>query len=215
MVQEAEAEQVKFQEALANPSLVGRVLHNNIMYQDPKDGPSVLAVNSSILAGEIEYRKQFLLKQEGKQSDFTEAFQHLRNAVQRDLTLKYDEPWGQMQPTRHILGALLFEQGEIAEAEAVYREDIKMWKDNLWGLLGLKLCLQKRFEEDVANQELNDELEQVSALFDERSIRADILPAKTCFCAQNAIASRKQPSALTSTKGKIEGKIKSSCCGGP
>ena len=49
-----------------------------------------------------------------------------------------------MQPVRHILGALLFEQGEIEEAEAVYRADIKLWKDNMWGLLGLKLCLEAR-----------------------------------------------------------------------
>ena len=28
---------------------------------------------------------------------------------------------GQMQPVRHILGALLFEQGHIEEAEEVYR----------------------------------------------------------------------------------------------
>ena len=44
-----------------------------------------------------------------------------------------------MQPVRHILGALLLEQGELDEAEEVYRADIELWKDNMWGLLGLKL----------------------------------------------------------------------------
>ena len=29
-----------------------------------------------------------------------------------------------MQPVRHALGALLLEQGRVAEAEAVYREDL-------------------------------------------------------------------------------------------
>merc|ERR1711865_1214952 len=29
------------------------------------------------------------------------------------------EPWGQMQPVRHILGALKLEQGEVDEAEAL------------------------------------------------------------------------------------------------
>ena len=71
--------------------------------------------------------------------DFTAAFDHLRRGVNLSLNLAYNEPWGQMQPVRHILGALLFEQGEIEEAEAVYRADIKLWKDNMWGLLGLKL----------------------------------------------------------------------------
>jgi len=77
-----------------------------------------------------------------------------------------------MQPVRHILGALLFEQGEIEEAEAVYREDIKLWKDNMWGLLGLKLCLEARGDAP-------EELAQVTALFEERSSRADMVPSVT------------------------------------
>ena len=32
------------------------------------------------------------------------------------------------------------------------------------------------------------ELAEVTRLFEERSARADIKPAKTCFCAQDAIA---------------------------
>ncbi|MFL2949056.1 MAG: hypothetical protein ACJZ63_03355, partial [Candidatus Poseidoniaceae archaeon] len=76
-----------------------------------------------------------------------------------------------------ILGALLFEQGHIEEAEAVYREDIKLWKDNMWGLLGLKLCLEARGDAP-------EELAQVTALFEERSSRADMVPSVTCFCAQ-------------------------------
>ena len=85
-----------------------------------------------------------------------------------------------MQPVRHVLGALLLEQGEVAEAEAVYRADIKFWKDNMWGLLGLKLCLE-------AKGDAADELKSVSDLYAERSKRADIVPAKTCFCAQNSV----------------------------
>ena len=34
------------------------------------------------------------------------------------------------------------EQGHPEEAEEVYRADIELWKDNMWGLLGLKLCLR-------------------------------------------------------------------------
>ena len=98
----------------------------------------------AVLDGEIEYRRQFLAKARGEASDFTAAFDHLRRGVDLSLNLAYNEPWGQMQPVRHILGALLHEQGEIEEAEAVYRADIKLWKDNMWGLLGLKLCLEAR-----------------------------------------------------------------------
>ena len=84
-----------------------------------------------------------------------------------------------MQPVRHILGALLLEQGEVEEAEAVYRADIDLWKDNMWGLLGLKLCLEARGD-------TSGELEKVTSQFEERSSRADIIPAKTCFCAQDS-----------------------------
>jgi tetratricopeptide (TPR) repeat protein len=180
MVAEAEAEQVLFDEALKNPALAGRVLHNNLMYQDPSDGPCILLVNAAVLAGEIEYRKQFQAKARGEASDFTVAFDHLRRGVDLSLNLAYNEPWGQMQPVRHILGALLHEQGEIEEAEAVYRADIKLWKDNMWGLLGLKLCLEARGDAP-------EELAEVTALFNERSSRADIVPAKTCFCAQDSL----------------------------
>jgi tetratricopeptide (TPR) repeat protein len=180
MVPEAEAEQLLFKEALQNPALAGRVLHNNLMYQDPSDGPCILLVNDAILDGEIEYRRQFLAKQNGQDADFTEAFDHLRRGVNLSLNLAYNEPWGQMQPVRHILGALLLEQGEVEEAEEVYRADIKLWKDNMWGLLGLKLCLEERGD-------TSGELEKITALFEERSVRADIMPAKTCFCAQDSI----------------------------
>ena len=180
MVAEAENEQILFTDALRNPALAGRVLHNNLMYQDPKDGPCILLVNSAVLAGEIEYRKQFQSKARGDGADFTVAFNHLRNGVDLSLNLAYNEPWGQMQPVRHILGALLHEQGEFEEAEAVYRADIKLWKDNMWGLLGLKLCLEARGDSPT-------ELAEVTALFKKRSSRADIVPAKTCFCAQDSI----------------------------
>ena len=180
MVPEAEAEQVLFKEALQNPALAGRVLHNNLMYQDPSEGPCILLVNDAILDGEIEYRRQYLAKEKGQNTDFTTAFNHLRRGVDLSLNLAYNEPWGQMQPVRHILGALLLEQGEVEEAEAVYRADIDLWKDNMWGLLGLKLCLETRGD-------TSGELEKVTSLFEERSSRADIIPAKTCFCAQDSV----------------------------
>ena len=179
MVPEAEAEQVLFKQALQNPALAGRVLHNNLMYQDPSEGPCILLVNDAILDGEIEYRRQYLAKEKGQDADFTVAFDHLRRGVDLSLNLAYNEPWGQMQPVRHILGALLLEQGEVEEAEAVYRADIDLWKDNMWGLLGLKLCLEARGD-------TSGELEKVTSQFNARSSRADIIPAKTCFCAQDS-----------------------------
>ena len=100
---------------------------------------------------------------------------------------RHGEAWTHGHRRAHGVGAdrcgqvaLLFEQGHIEEAEEVYRADIKLWKDNMWGLLGLKLCLEARGDAP-------EELAAVTALFEERSSRADIVPAKTCFCAQDAL----------------------------
>ena len=178
MVPEAEAEQVLFKEALQNPALAGRVAQQRDVPRC-EDPPSSTSTRPSW--AEIEYRRQFLAKAAGEAHDFTAAFDELRRGVDLSLNLAYNEPWGQMQPVRHILGALLFEQGHIEEAEEVYRADIALWKDNMWGLLGLKLCLEARGDAP-------EELAEVTALFNERSARADIVPAKTCFCAQDALA---------------------------
>ena len=105
-VAQAEAEEQLFLSAKACVPEARR-LHNNRVID-------LLEIATEMLRGEIEYRK----------GNFEIAFAHLRRSVELDDTLPYDEPWGWMQPTRHALGALLFEQGHVAEAEAVYREDL-------------------------------------------------------------------------------------------
>ena len=118
------------------------------------------------MLGEVEYFK----------GNKKEAFQHLRLAVQRDSSLIYDEPWGWMMPARHVLGALLLEEGELDEAERVYREDLQQYKENLWALLGLHQVLtqQNKPEEAAATQ----------ATFLRASARADIKIGASCFCAK-------------------------------
>jgi tetratricopeptide (TPR) repeat protein len=102
----------------------------------------ILAIAGEMLGGEIEYRK----------GDYDAAFAHLRRSVELDDGLPYDEPWGWMQPTRHALGALLLEQGQIEDAEAVYRADLGLDEtlarssqhpDNVWSLHGLHECLTR------------------------------------------------------------------------
>jgi catechol-2,3-dioxygenase len=75
---------------------------------------AILAVGAEMLDGELEYRKR----------NFDIAYAHLRRAVDLDDHLEYSEPWPWMHPPRHALGALLLEQGHMAEAEAVYRADL-------------------------------------------------------------------------------------------
>lgn len=169
-IAEAEAEEQVF---LAAKSRVPdtRLLHNNTV-QD------LLAIAAEMLRGEIEYRK----------GNYDRAFAHLRRSVEIDDTLPYDEPWGWMQPTRHALGALLFEQGHIAEAEAVYREDLGLGgqlsratvhPNNLWSLRGLHDCLKARGE--------TVEIIQIKQQLDIAMARADSAVRASCFCAQAAM----------------------------
>ena len=55
----------------------------------------------------------------------------------REAGLAYDEPWAWMQPVSHALGALLLARDRHAEAEAVFRDDLKQYPDNVWALAGL------------------------------------------------------------------------------
>jgi len=177
LVPEAEAELAKFLEARQNvdcPVPMSARVQHNVHVTKQHD------IQEKILVGEIEYRKAFLAKKDGQQADFEKAWVPLYEAIDLSLNLPYNEPWGQMQPVRHILGALKLEQGEVDEAEAIYRADIKLWKDNMWGLLGLKNCLKKK-----GNQV---EYDQVQAKFEAASARADEVPTVTCLCAQPVAA---------------------------
>src|SRR6185312_2317025 len=133
----AEAEQALFREAAARVPK-SRYIHNVRCVK-------LLAIAEEMLEGEIAYRR----------GEHDAAFAHLRAAIQLEDDLPYDEPWGWMQPVRHALGALLLEQGRVAEAEAVYREDLglggalpraQIHPDNLWALRGLLACLERRGE---------------------------------------------------------------------
>ncbi|KAI6651461.1 hypothetical protein LOD99_5069 [Oopsacas minuta] len=164
-VAEAEVERDLFYESLKDKSLAERFLLNNIMYDPEQLGKGILDVAESVLNGEIEYRK----------GNYHQAFDHLRLAVKRDASLIYDEPWSWMMPTRHVLGALLLEHGDFQEAEAVYREDLINYKDNMWSLLGLHQTLKAQ-----------NKLEEAKSIFEKyqkASVYADIKVGASCLCA--------------------------------
>ncbi len=165
----AEAEQALFRAAARNVPR-SRQLHNVLCVQ-------LLAVAEAMLAGEIAYRR----------GEHDAAFAHLRAAIALEDDLPYDEPWGWMQPVRHALGALLLEQGRVAEAEAVYREDLglggalpraQIHPDNLWALRGLLDCLERRGE--TAEAALIRQRVAIAAA------RADVPVSVSCFCAREA-----------------------------
>ena len=138
----------------------------------------ILAIAREMALGETEYHRK----------NFESAFAHLREAVRLDDGLTYDEPWGWMQPARHALGALLLEQGEIASAAQVYREDLghdpKLSRpcrhpNNVWSLHGYHECLTRsgRFEEAAA----------ISQMLAIALGRSDVEIKASCYCRKNAV----------------------------
>jgi len=161
---EAELERKNFYNALMNETIKSRYLHNNIMH-NPESHSGILDVAEAVMNGEVEYQK----------GNIEEGFKHLHLAVERDSNLMYDEPWGWMMPSRHVLGALLLEQGRAAEAEVVYREDLKQYKNNMWSLLGLSQALKQ--------QQKLEEAKTIQDLFDKASACTDVNIQASCLCA--------------------------------
>ncbi len=114
--------------------------------------------------GELEYRR----------GNCDQAFELLREAVRRDDDLRYDEPWGWMEPVRHALGALLLEQGRLAEAETVYREDLRIHPGNGWALHGLAECLHQLGK--------HDEAAEAQAQFERAWKDSDVAIRGSCYC---------------------------------
>ena len=73
--------------------------------------------------------------------DLAAARAAFERAVALDDALDVDEPEPLPFPARHWLGALLLETGSHADAERVYREDLKEHPHNGWALLGLQKAL--------------------------------------------------------------------------
>jgi tetratricopeptide (TPR) repeat protein len=77
-----------------------------------------------------------------KRGDADNAIRALGEAVAIEDALPYSEPPIWHQPTRQVLGALLLEAGRPAEAEEVYLQDLKVFRENGWSLFGLMESLK-------------------------------------------------------------------------
>jgi tetratricopeptide (TPR) repeat protein len=86
--------------------------------------------------------------------DKNSALAALREAVTIEDGIPYDEPPGWHAPTRHALGAALLTAGEAAEAEAVFRDELRRNPANGWSLRGLAQSLSAQGRAaDAANAE--------------------------------------------------------------
>ena len=90
----------------------------------------------------MEIAAHALMGEIADRSGQSDAAAHFREAVQLQDTFNYTEPPQWYYPVRHSLGAALLRQGQAAEAERVYREDLKKFPENGWSLFGLAKALQ-------------------------------------------------------------------------
>jgi tetratricopeptide (TPR) repeat protein len=80
-----------------------------------------------------------------------DAIALLERATAVEDALAYDEPHLWLGPTRHALGAALVGERRYAEAERVYREDLRRYPNNGWSLGGLARAQRLRGDADAAS----------------------------------------------------------------
>lgn len=123
----------------------------------------LLGVAVEVLAGELAAAR----------GDFTAAIPRLEEGVRREDALNYNEPADWYYPVRHSLGAVLLSAGRAADAEAVYRQDLKYNPENGWSLFGLMKSLE-------AQNRVTESLE-VKARFEKAWKNADVVLTASRF----------------------------------
>jgi tetratricopeptide (TPR) repeat protein len=113
----------------------------------PADAPAGLNMAKDLLAVATRVAAARIASAEG---DRAAAITALRDAVAKEDLLAYDEPANWFVPVRHLLGAQLLAGGGAAEAEAVYREDLRLHPANGWALHGLAQSLQAQHRQQEA-----------------------------------------------------------------
>jgi tetratricopeptide (TPR) repeat protein len=96
------------------------------------DAKAPISIAMHALMGEIAARS-------GRPAD---AIPHFRQATDIEDKGLYMEPPRWYYPIRQALGAVLLDAGRAAEAEQVYREDLKNFPENGWSLYGLARALR-------------------------------------------------------------------------
>ncbi len=90
-----------------------------------------------------------LKEKEGKQK---EAIELLKEAIVIEDRLNYTEPPDWFFSVRHILGNVLMKNGDYAEAEKIYNEDLAYWPKNGFALNGLYESLKAQGKTQSAEE---------------------------------------------------------------
>lgn len=104
------------------------------------DAKTALSIAVHALSGEIATRR----------GDLTAGINHFREAAKIEDGGLYVEPPKWYYPIRHSLGAALVKAGQYAEAEKVYRDDLRRFPENGWSLFGLTQALRAQGKDTEA-----------------------------------------------------------------
>jgi len=116
-----------------------------------------------------------------REDELDAGIAELREAIKLEDALHYDEPPGWLIPIRHSLGATLMRNGRYAEAEEVYRADLKKLPGNGWSLFGLAESLR-------AQNKNVGEAKATQAKFKRLWAKADTKITSSCLCQPGGIA---------------------------
>ncbi|HWP31640.1 MAG TPA: hypothetical protein VNK96_07960 [Fimbriimonadales bacterium] len=108
------------------------------------------------------------------ENDLNRAIAELRLATKAEDALRYDEPPGWIQPTRHTLGAVLLKANRYEEAVRVYRQDLRRHPNNGWSLFGMAEALKNLGRQHEASMFNN--------AFDRVWKNADVTIMSSCMC---------------------------------
>lgn len=123
----------------------------------------VLGIGRDLLEGEILAHDK----------RYEESVLKLRQAVASEDELLYQEPPDWFLPSRQVLGSVLLKAGKPAEAEEAFRNDLGVYRDNGWSLLGLAQSLEAQGKKMEANAVRN--------AFRKSFAQADIKPPGAVF----------------------------------
>lgn len=87
-----------------------------------------------------------------EQNKLPNAIILLKEAVDIEGGMFYNEPRDWILPARHYLGQALLKANKLSEAEKVYKEDLLVNPNNGWALTGLKVVLTKQKRNKEASQ---------------------------------------------------------------
>src|SRR5438093_9222887 len=136
---EAENEQKQFRE-------VADKIPPEQMYDMLNNVGAVFKIHENLLAAEIDRSRH----------DDKAAIDLLKQSVAAEDALNYSEPPPWYPPVRPMLGHVLLEDKDFAEAEKVFRADLEKHPRNARALAGLRDCLNaqgRKYEADQIDQQ--------------------------------------------------------------